>query len=319
VNPITTVLAAVVLLFVTPTGAFAQTADAGRALVASDNLKLSADTPRSGAEPKVVKRFIVPYAGVVRIRWQVRSDGIHKAYSFVTSQIDSCPIRTTTLDTFQSFACNLRVVGGDIVEVSAEGQQDPGYSNWHLRRVRLFFDVVNASGKGRTLPDENPFAAPEASNGAETDPLRSTAGNSSAAAMATAASAPTADVGRGLVLSDNLRLTMDTARMGAGPVTAKEFVVPYAGKIRVKLQVRTETPGRTAHGYVISQIDFCTSTTTLGTFESFTCDLRVVEGDLVKVVVDGELSPTTSFGTVRRVRVFYDVIDAAGRARVLLD
>jgi len=137
--------------------------------------------------------------------------------------------------------------------------------------------------------------------------------------MASSAVAQTADVGRALVVSDNLRLTMNTARTGAGPVTAKEFIVPYAGRIRVKLQVKSESAGHTAHGYVISQVDLCTSTTTSGTFESFTCDVRVVEGDLVKVVVDGELVPATSFGTVRRVHVFYDVVNASGLGKVLLD
>jgi hypothetical protein len=50
-------------------------------------------------------------------------------------------------------------------------------------------------------------------------------------AMATSASGQTADVGRAVVASDNLKLSMDTARTGAGPVTAKEFTVPYGGRI----------------------------------------------------------------------------------------
>jgi hypothetical protein len=302
VNPVTTLFAAAGLSFVMATGAFAQTADVGRALVASNNLRISADITRSGTDPVLVKQFIVPYAGVVQIRWQLRSDGTHTANSFVASQIDSCPVRSTTQDTYQTFTCNLRVAGGDLVEVSAEGEQTPGYSTWSVRRARLFFDVVDSSGRGRTLPDETPFAAPEVSD-----------------AVAAGASAPTADAGRALVLSDNLRVAMDSERTGAGPVTAKEFLVPYAGKIRVKLQVKSDTPGRTAHGYVISQIDFCTATTTAATFQSFTCDVRVLEGDLVKVVVDGVLVAPASFGTVRRVRVFYDVADASGRARVLMD
>jgi hypothetical protein len=55
------------------------------------------------------------------------------------------------------------------------------------------------------------------------------------------------------------------------------------------------------------------------TFQSFTCDVRVVEGDLVKVFVEGELVPSASFATVQRVRVLYDVVDASGRGKVLMD
>src|SRR4051812_15138016 len=45
----------------------------GRTLVASGVLKLSADTQRSGF--LIIKQFIVPYAGVVRLRYQFKSDG----------------------------------------------------------------------------------------------------------------------------------------------------------------------------------------------------------------------------------------------------
>ena len=120
-----------------------------------------------------------------------------------------------------------------------------------------------------------------------------------------------------LVVSDNIQLTMDTAATGAGPVTAKEFVVPYAGRIRVTLQLKSDGSHEgSAHAF--SEIDFCTVTTMLATFETFTCQVRVLEGDLVKVAVAGQVSPLT-FATIRRVRVFYDVVDASGLGKVLMD
>jgi methionine salvage enolase-phosphatase E1 len=48
------------------------------------------------------------------------------------------------------------VVAGDLVEVVVQGEQDTStflFSTGSVRRVRLFFDVVNASGQGKTLAD----------------------------------------------------------------------------------------------------------------------------------------------------------------------
>jgi hypothetical protein len=53
-------------------------------------------------------------------------------------------------------AATLRVVAGDLVEVVVQGEQDTStflFSTGSVRRVRLFFDVVNASGQGKTLAD----------------------------------------------------------------------------------------------------------------------------------------------------------------------
>jgi hypothetical protein len=118
---------------------------------------LSADTTRSGSDFTLVKQFIVPYAGVVRVKWQLKSDGSHDAFAFVESQIDSCPVSSTTLATFETFSCKLRVVAGDLIEVTVRGEQvniDPvAFSTGSVRRGQLFFDVVNSSGQGKTLAD----------------------------------------------------------------------------------------------------------------------------------------------------------------------
>src|SRR4051812_33614802 len=78
----------------------------GRALAASNVLKLSADTQRSGFF--IIKQFIVPYAGVVRLRYQFKSDG--NGPQTVTVQVtgaiefnnaSNCAA-TTTATTFQT-------------------------------------------------------------------------------------------------------------------------------------------------------------------------------------------------------------------------
>src|SRR5690349_9051484 len=62
----------------------------GRALVASDTARLNAITLRSGT--LVAKEFIVPYAGVIRVRWQAIRAGNPNALVAlsVTSSIDKC-------------------------------------------------------------------------------------------------------------------------------------------------------------------------------------------------------------------------------------
>src|SRR6188508_2206209 len=64
--------ASVAFVIVMTGGAVAQTEGPGRALVASNVLRLSADTLRSGFS---AKDFIVPHAGVVRVRYTFKSDG----------------------------------------------------------------------------------------------------------------------------------------------------------------------------------------------------------------------------------------------------
>jgi hypothetical protein len=153
VKPVTTLFAAAVLASVIATGAFGQTANVGRALVASNALKLSADTQRSGKFPTIVKELFVPYAGVVRVTWELRSDGSHTGFAFVISAADNCD-SSTMLATFQSLTCDLRVVAGDVVKVSVGGSPDPGtfiYSTAFIRNVRVHYNVVNASGLGKVL------------------------------------------------------------------------------------------------------------------------------------------------------------------------
>jgi hypothetical protein len=75
-------------------------------------------------------------------------------------------------------------MANDLVEVSLQGEQDlstPGFpfSTGFVRHVRVFFDVVNSSGRGKTLPDDpDPFSDPTAPDAAATDMLPSPGGKS---------------------------------------------------------------------------------------------------------------------------------------------
>jgi hypothetical protein len=131
----------------------------GRALMASNVLKLSADTQRSGFF--IVKEFIVPYAGVVRMRYQFKSDGLGPQTVTVspTTSIDfnnSCGT-TTSATTFQNGTCDLKVVAGDRVRFQAQGQMAifpaTGQSTPTVRNVRLFWNVVDSAGTGSVLQD----------------------------------------------------------------------------------------------------------------------------------------------------------------------
>lgn len=147
-----TLLSAAVLSSFAATVAFGQTNDSGRALVASNALKLSADTERSGITTPV-KKFIVPFAGIVRVRWQVKSDGSGgKVDANISSSIDNCT-SSTTAATYQQGQCNLRVVAGDLIDVTASSFLGMSGATAFINNVRVFYNVVNNPGTGITLAD----------------------------------------------------------------------------------------------------------------------------------------------------------------------
>jgi hypothetical protein len=146
VNPGFMLPAAVILSSAFATCASGQTSDIGRALVVSDNLRLSADTPRSGGASTPVKEFIVPYAGVVRVEFQLKSDGSHFATASVVSLIDTSCDRFTKAATYK----DLRVAG-DSVRAQAFGESD--VVSLSIRNVRVFYDVVDSTGLSKILQD----------------------------------------------------------------------------------------------------------------------------------------------------------------------
>jgi hypothetical protein len=142
-------------------GAVAQTEGPGRALIPSNVLRLSADTLRSGTFG-VVKQFIVPHPGIVRLRYQFRSDGNgpQTVSVTVTTAIegtnDGACSASTTLTTFQQKVCDIKVVAGDRVRIFATGVDNiepPGSSKIFIRNVRLFWNVVDATSTGSVLID----------------------------------------------------------------------------------------------------------------------------------------------------------------------
>jgi hypothetical protein len=148
---VTTLLSAAVLWSGT-TGAFSQTNDTGRVLVPSNALKLSANKERCGTTT-LRKEFMVPYAGVVRVRWQLTGDGRALVSAEITSTIDRC-VSTNVTATYQQNTCDLRVLAGDLVQVSAGGSSPPDGSAISIaciKNVRIFFDAIDASGLGETL------------------------------------------------------------------------------------------------------------------------------------------------------------------------
>jgi hypothetical protein len=129
----------------------------GRALAASNVLKLSADTTRSGLLAS--KEFVVPYAGVVRVKLQYRSDGNgpQNVSLAVNSTIHNCSDSTTQTN-FKAYSCDLKVVAGDRVRVTAMGfmtvyPDPPAQSAAYLRNVRLYWTIINSAGTGGVLLD----------------------------------------------------------------------------------------------------------------------------------------------------------------------
>jgi hypothetical protein len=143
-----TLLAAAVVTFAMASGATAQ--NLGKVLVASGVLKLSADTERSGTNSSTIKQFIVPYAGTVRVRWQIKATQTGAFANLkVEGQIASCSDSTLS-KTYVGGTCVLYVVAGDMIRVSVSGESA---TLAYMRNVRVYYNVVNAPGTGTVLND----------------------------------------------------------------------------------------------------------------------------------------------------------------------
>jgi len=128
----------------------------GKALAASNVLKLSADTERSGSIFVPDKKFLVPFAGIVRVKWQLKSDGSGQPANIrVVTGIDICSASHPGPN-YKAGTCDIRVVAGDIVHVQGSGTPTGVlgmYSTAFIRNVRLYYNVVDATGLGQTLVD----------------------------------------------------------------------------------------------------------------------------------------------------------------------
>jgi hypothetical protein len=148
-------------------GEAARPNDNGRVLVASNVLKLASPGEVSGTGffGGTAKRFLVPFNGVVRVKWKIKTDASGQPASIgVTSAVETCIAGTnlsTTSQTYVEGSCDLRVVAGDIVYVTVKGSQpfpanplDPPLppTTGFMQDVRLFYDVKNGNGLGKVLP-----------------------------------------------------------------------------------------------------------------------------------------------------------------------
>lgn len=150
------------------TSANAQPNDNGRVLVASNVVKLEslALVSGSGFVGSIPKRFLLPFNGVVRVKWKVRSGTAGKsAFVSIVSQLGPCDIgitnQITTSTAFVNGKCDIRVVQGDIVTVSVNGTA--GFHNsittiftpdsaGFMKDVTVSFNVQNGTGLGKVLP-----------------------------------------------------------------------------------------------------------------------------------------------------------------------
>jgi hypothetical protein len=119
----------------------------GRALVASNQIRLTVDGPFAGAPgDDVRKSFIPPYSGTVRLTWQIRSkDGTDVGGEAFVNGLSFCPENITTSTTFVTQTCDIRVAGGTPVTVSSFTVN--GTNVVTLHRVQLRYNVVDFDGK----------------------------------------------------------------------------------------------------------------------------------------------------------------------------
>lgn len=140
------------------TSANAQANDNGRVLVASNVVKLESLALVSGSDffGSIPKRFLVPFNGVVRVKWKVRSSVAGKSvFVTVTSAVGPCDSgivnQTTTSTTFVDGRCNIRVAQGDIVNVKVNTGTLPDTTGF-MKDVTVSFNVQNGTGIGQVLP-----------------------------------------------------------------------------------------------------------------------------------------------------------------------
>jgi hypothetical protein len=126
--------------------------------------------------------------------------------------------------------------------------------------------------------------------------------------------------GRALIVSTTQQLAADTERTG---FNVKEFIVPYAGRVRVSWQYKTDGGGGVVvTASVTSNVDTCGKSTTSTVFTGAKCDIRVAAGDKITVSTTGSEDINTfmfATPTIRNVRVFYSVVDSNGTGLVVSD
>ena len=139
---IATLLSAAIASSWSASGAYGQTNDTGKVLAPSNVLQLRADRERSSTAEGTLKKFIVPFAGTVRVKWQVKTDGSAPANVMVQSVMEHCAANTYST-TYEVGVCHLRVLEGDYIEVRSYGAADTLVS---IKNVRVYYDVLDNPG-----------------------------------------------------------------------------------------------------------------------------------------------------------------------------
>ena len=139
-------LPVIVLSCLTPLSALALEGP-GRALVPSQTILQASVNAIVTGEPgnQVVRAFIPPYSGTVRVRWEARSgDGTTVFTAAAASQLAFCD-KDILSKTFVSKACDIRVAAGMPLYVFAS--PDVNTNTASLRNVQVYYKVVDSDGK----------------------------------------------------------------------------------------------------------------------------------------------------------------------------
>ncbi len=92
----------------------------------------------------------MPYAGTVRIRWQIKSGQIATTATItVSGSIATCSDGALQRS-YKTGSCDLFVVAGDLIRVSVKSDTN-GLA--YMRKVRVYYNVVNSPGTGSVLND----------------------------------------------------------------------------------------------------------------------------------------------------------------------
>ena len=128
--------------------------------------------------------------------------------------------------------------------------------------------------------------------------------------------------GKMLVASLTLQLASDEEVQSNTFLTsaAKEFLMPFSGRVRVQWKVKSGASSETASMTVGSSLEQCFSAKNQSndttSYRTGHCFVRVLAGDTVRVTVHGEFL-SMSDGFMRDVRIFYDVKPGNGLGKVL--
>lgn len=118
----------------------------GRALVASNTLRINtAAVITSSDDGNVQRSFIPPYSGKVRLKWEIKSStgGTVGANAYVHA-MSTCDQQATASTSFVTQTCDIQVVAGYPVVLNASS--GTGYQV-SLRNVQMLFSIVDSDGK----------------------------------------------------------------------------------------------------------------------------------------------------------------------------